>query len=185
MFGAHNIASIDKDTLQIQPSHVVVHPDWKPETYDYDADIAILITKVEIEFTEFIQPVCIHQFLNLTSASGWTAGWGLNENGTRGNEPAEVRMPIVGNDKCLVQNPNLARISSFKTFCAGSRNGSGPCTGDSGGGLYVYNKNQARYVLQGIVSSGLIDFGTKSCDLTNYVLYTNMNELYDWLTNIC
>lgn len=185
IFGAHNIEYFDKDTLQLPASDVIIHPDWNPEAYDYNADIAILIASEEIEFTKYIQPVCIQKYMNLTNVDGWTAGWGVNEFGQRVSEPTEVKMPVVENGICLVQNPNLAKLSSNKTFCAGSKDGRGPCSGDSGGGLYVYNKNQARYSLQGIVSSGLIDYGTKSCDLRNYVVYTNMNYFYDWLTKLC
>lgn len=185
IFGAHNLFSLDNKTIETQLAHVIVHPDWNPESARFDADIAVLITKVEIEFSKYIQPVCIHQFMNLTGLKGFTAGWGLNENKTYNIEPTEIEMPIVEKDKCFDENLDLELISSNKTLCAGSKDGSGPCSGDSGGGLYVYSKIQKGFILQGIVSAGLIDHSVQSCDLTNYVLYTNMNELYDWLTNLC
>lgn len=186
VFGAHNVNSIENGIFETQASHVFVNPDWSPESEDFDADIAILITEQKVKFSRFIKPICIQSSTSLADATGFTAGWGKNEYGKRGSEPTEVIMPIIENGyQCLVQNPTLSRYSSLRTFCAGTRNGTGPCTGDSGGGLYVYNEYRRRFYLQGIVSAGLIDFKTNTCDLNNYVLYTNMNDFHDWLQNPC
>lgn len=64
-------------------------------------------------------------------------------------------------------------------FFSGFRNGSGPCNGDSGGG-FMLQKND-RWTLRGIVSTSLLDQETRTCDLTNYVVFTDTSKFLDWL----
>lgn len=187
LFGAHDTSTFEVGTYEFEVSHIIVHPDWNPTTDDFDADIAILVTISAIDFTrsKYIRPICIQPSLNLANVIGVSAGWGVNENGTKTSEPTEVRMPVVDGYQCFAKNPSLARISSNRIFCAGSKDGSGPCNGDSGGGLYVFYENEGKYFLPGIVSSGIFNRAIQNCDLYNYVIYTNMNDFYDWLTNLC
>jgi secreted trypsin-like serine protease len=50
-------------------------------------------------------------------------------------------------------------------------------TGDSGGGLVL--EINSNWTLLGIVSAGLIKH--EVCDLTDYVLYTDVSKFYDWI----
>ena len=54
---------------------------------------------------------------------------------------------------------------------------SGPCRGDSGGGLFV--KKGETYYLKGLVSASLTSLG--QCDVTNFALYTNVEKFIDWI----
>lgn len=38
---------------------IKIHPDWKFDSYKWDADIAIIEMSERVTFTMFIQPVCI------------------------------------------------------------------------------------------------------------------------------
>jgi secreted trypsin-like serine protease len=49
--------------------------------------------------------------------------------------------------------------------------------GDSGGGLVL--EINSNWTLVGLVSVGLIKH--KVCDLTDYVLYTDVSKFYDWI----
>lgn len=46
--------SIAKDV-----DRIIVHPDWKYDEVKYDADIAILFLSGDVEFSEYIAPVCL------------------------------------------------------------------------------------------------------------------------------
>lgn len=36
-----------------------MHPQWSTIEKKYDADIALLVLDEDVEFTEFVQPVCL------------------------------------------------------------------------------------------------------------------------------
>lgn len=38
---------------------MIVHPLWKTDELKYDADLAILVLEDDVEFTEFVQPICL------------------------------------------------------------------------------------------------------------------------------
>lgn len=61
----------------------------------------------------------------------------------------------------------------------GHRNNSGPCNGDSGGGfLMEVNK---RWTLRGVVSMSLLHEMNGTCDLEQYVVFTDAAQFLDWL----
>lgn len=64
-------------------------------------------------------------------------------------------------------------------YSAGFRNGTGPCNGDSGSG-FILQKDD-RWTLRGIVSTSLLDQEQRSCDLKNYVVFTDVSKFMDWL----
>lgn len=58
-------------------------------------------------------------------------GWGKKENENAGGPPKQLKVYPVTNDVCFLKRPEFAKISSLRTFCAGSTQ-AGPCSGDSG-----------------------------------------------------
>jgi len=44
-------------TADVKGIHI--HPDWNTLTTSYDADIAILELVNEVEFSDYIQPICL------------------------------------------------------------------------------------------------------------------------------
>lgn len=76
----------------------------------------------------------------------------------------------------------FSQLTSDKTLCAGNKKGSGPCNGDSGGGLYL--RQGSRWTLRGIVSNSLKDPYTNSCNLNEYVVYTDAAKYSDWIKDV-
>lgn len=66
-----------------------------------------------------------------------------------------------------------------RTLCAGNLDGSGPCLGDSGGGLMI--KRNDRWLLRGIVSQGERNSATH-CNLNQYVLYCDISKHLTWIS---
>lgn len=53
------MARVELESNQVGVKEIIIHPHWRAFTDSYDADIAILVLKRFIEFTNFIQPVCL------------------------------------------------------------------------------------------------------------------------------
>lgn len=162
-----------------------IHPDWNTETEAYDADIAVLMLENSVIFTRYIQPACLID-PNSPPASveiGVVAGFGKSEDTSKVHEniPKELEMPIYENSDCFLKNYIFARLSSHRTFCGGTGNGTGACQGDSGSGIVVYH--EGAYYLRGIVSASLYN-STYGCDVDSYSIFTNMMNYNDWVNDI-
>lgn len=113
---------------------------------------------------------------------GIVTGWGVSEDPRkyRQNLPKMITVPIQTNEQCFLETKDLVDLSSIRTFCAGLRNGSGVCHGDSGGGLSY--KKDGTYFLKGIVSSSLIK--EAECDVSKNAIYTNVPKFENWIKQI-
>lgn len=100
----------------------------------YDGDIALIQMDKPVRYSKFIRPICLWTgAADLTKVVGQTgiiAGWGKNDKGVLNTDfPKKVSVPIVSDGTCLRANDAFAHITSDRTFCAGGRNGEGPCQG--------------------------------------------------------
>ncbi|XP_070504795.1 uncharacterized protein [Chironomus tepperi] len=183
VLGAHNFSDNEPGRVYSEISSINVHEDWNTKSESFDADIAMLTLKENVTFSSYIQPIClIPPESNIAEIShGYAVGYGLNQNRNLENVLKKVKMPIeLSNEKCFFSNPVLLLLSSLRTFCAGYRNGSSVCEGDSGNGLFV--KDQGVYYLRGIVSSSIAD--PEGCNTYNYAVFTNVLKFYEWITDI-
>jgi len=62
--------------------------------------------------------------------------------------------------------------------------GMGPCNGDSGGGMYTLAEGTNKWYLRGVVSVSLQDQKTQSCDLENYVVFTDLSKFSNWIAQV-
>lgn len=109
---------------------------------------------------------------------GVVAGWGSDEvTNTIRNVPKKAEANIVSDVQCLRSSPGFTALTSSRTICAGNRDGSGPCIGDSGSGLMLQNKG--RWVLRGVVSTGLIE--GERCNLQEFVVYCDIAKHLTWI----
>lgn len=132
LVGKYNLRSkFESDSSNQAVENIFVHPDWKYYSQKYDADLAILKMKVPVHFTKFVQPVCLPTGLYRELSTGFVVGWGESENKAVESIPRQVELEIVNAEDCYPEYPELAEISSSRTFCAGGQ-GTGPCRGDSG-----------------------------------------------------
>lgn len=170
----------------INLASVVIHPDYRTQTELY-SDIAVGKLSESLVFTEFIQPACLwsgspEQSL-IVGRNGVIVGWGLDESGMQTAEPKRVEVPVVSDQKCLRSHEGFGKITSDRTFCAGWRNGSeGPCAGDSGSGLML--NQDGMWFLRGLVSVSLKDSNTGTCDLNEFVVFTDAAQFVSWITSL-
>jgi hypothetical protein len=109
---------------------IKVHPDWEIYTKKYDADIAIIKWGEWVDYTEFIQPICLPSSAQSTiNIRGTVVGYGFTEN-TQGKQIEKLskflEIPTVSQESCLFSHPTFHYIASPRTFCAGER-GKIPC----------------------------------------------------------
>lgn len=170
----HEVGRVTQSPLKIH-----VHPDWNPSVDSYDADLATLQLEHALNFNSFIQPICLWETFNDPGVKkGIVVGYGRNESQDLQKIPRKIEIPMQTQEQCFLSNPELAELSSKRTFCAGSADGSGVCVGDSGGGMFI--KVNGVYYLRGIVSSSLLR-DDDSCDVNNYAIFTNVLKFKTWI----
>lgn len=57
--------------------------------------------------------------------------------------------------------------------------GTGPCLGDSGGGLYIVR--DGRWYLRGIISVSVGNSRLQTCDVDTYSVYADTSQYLDWI----
>lgn len=170
------------ERYESSPHRIIIHRDWNPESYRYDADIALLkFNRGSYRFKNFVRPICLWKLESAPAEKvGLVAGWGMTEDKTQffGNFPRRITAPIHDHRSCLSGKPKIAELSSVRTFCAGWKNGTGVCRGDSGGGIIVLVKGV--FYLRGIVSSSLLT-PAGDCDTYENAVYTDVLDFKDWI----
>uniref|UniRef100_A0A1L8DQJ0 Putative trypsin-like serine protease n=2 Tax=Nyssomyia neivai TaxID=330878 RepID=A0A1L8DQJ0_9DIPT len=175
----------DQGTQIVYPESVNIHPKYQ-KLNKIDSDIAIIVMPERIRFTTYIRAACLwkgpEDKNSIVGRLGFIAGWGRDENGNFFTElPKQSEIPVVSDEVCLRSHEAFSRITSDVTFCAGWRNGTeGPCNGDSGG-PFVFERD-GRWTLRGVVSTSLITDGSNTCNLNEYVVFTDVTKFTDWIT---
>ncbi|KAL2734728.1 hypothetical protein V1477_013905 [Vespula maculifrons] len=164
-----------------------LHPDFKDDFKNptADGDLAIIILKNSVNFSPFIRPVCLWSGSNdledVIGSTGYAVVWGHEDLiNPYLDKPRLIRMTIMSQEDCLRSNSVFVSLTSNRTFCASSKDGNGPCNGDSGSGLLI-RKNDGSYFLRGIVSRSIQDEIKMSCDFTQYVVYVDIAKYLDWI----
>lgn len=162
-----------------------IHPDFLMDPRgSYDADIAVLTLQSMVTFSELVKPVCLwagsSDESEVFGKSGVVVGWGKDESGQLVTKaPKRSVVPIVSSVECIRSSETLVRITSPRTICAGGRNDVGPCNGDSGGGLILFENGT--WQLRGIVSVALADPITGNCNLKEFVVFSDVAKFLGWI----
>lgn len=181
--GRHDITNwFEPNSVLRQVSDVIIHDDYRSGSFD--ADIAIIRMRRPVQFTKHIRPICLWPPEVSTNQSvivglaGQVVGWGSTDDEEK-TIPRSISIPIVSAAECLRSARIYAKITSNRTFCAGRKDGHGPCHGDSGSGWALLVNN--RTTLRGLVSAALSGPLHNSCDLTQYVVLTDVAKYIDWI----
>ncbi|XP_070498802.1 serine protease gd-like [Chironomus tepperi] len=173
----------EQDYQESGATRFIVHPDWKTEGLRYDADIAAIVLLNTIRFTTTVQPICLwdltSNYQDMINRKGTVAGYGkTHASSTASNIPNYSELTVVDERTCFESDHSFIYITSRRTFCAGMKDGSGPCNGDSGGAFIAQSGN--KYYLRGIVSSSLLKDGI--CDTNNYAVFTDVAMFKEWIS---
>lgn len=183
--GKYFLSRADENTKELKVSRAIAHPSYRAATFSND--IGLLKLDNNIQYTKYIQPICLWDELPNQSVyfqTGFVAGWGFTE---KGNVPAEklreAQVPVIDTAQCLESNRAVfGEFLSATNFCAGYKNGTSVCSGDSGSGMYI-NVN-GLWKIRGLVSVGTKLKDTEAvstCNPTEYVLFTDVLRYIDWI----
>ncbi|KAH8278706.1 hypothetical protein KR018_007539 [Drosophila ironensis] len=187
--GSRTTVSLGRNTLDFlspgelrRVSLLVLHDQYDPSVYT-DADLALLQLSEHVIFDDFIRPICLwnENFLvDLPSGyKSYVAGWGEDELGNRNSRQLKMTdTDIITQQECRGNlSADNVRFVTSRTICASNSKASGPCNGDSGGGLML--QEQDVWMLRGVVSAG--QRLSNRCDLTQPVIYTDLAKHIEWL----
>jgi hypothetical protein len=187
MLGKHDLNNFnEKNSKTSSISEIILHPDWQWNSHideSYNGDIAIVLLREIVKFTELIRPVCLpHKSFVEVTGKGWIAGWGKTETSKfHASLPNEVEISAINGYRCLITSPKLVHAASESSFCGGYKNESkGHCLGDSGGGFYFYDSRKDLWEIKGIISASIKD-QSGNCETNEYQLYTNVPRYADWI----
>jgi len=181
MLGVHNYKRpVELGRISTKIKSINVHKHWNTDVSNFDADIAILELVEEVEFSSYIQPICLaDEYSDIADASqGTVIGFGLTKNGTLSNIANKLQISIRDYHNCIVNSSSHQTFATARTFCGGPADGRGVCHGDSGGGVYVLHKDV--FYLRGLVSSSLVN-NKYECDTHQQAVFTDVTQFCDWI----
>ncbi|XP_032597974.1 serine protease gd [Drosophila grimshawi] len=180
--GRHDLDNFNEDGAESRHVlRILNHPEYSTRLAQQpDADIALVTLDQPVIFNDIISPICLWEAAEseILDDIGTVAGWGTDENGnvlTR--YPRDVRAKIVTELECA-KKIKVRKVLG-RSFCAGNLDGSGPCLGDSGGGLMIKRNN--RWLLRGIVSLGQRSLVGICNNTHQYVLYSDLSKHMTWI----
>ncbi|XP_055695483.1 serine protease gd-like [Lutzomyia longipalpis] len=185
--GKHDLRKLKEDGATIsEVSDLNIHPEFlKDPQGSFDADIAVLVLKESVEFSTYIRPACLWSLPTdeeyFVGKTGVVVGWGRDEKGNLVTYlPKRTQVPLVSSQECINSRDDFAVLTSARTICGGWRDGvNGPCTGDSGGGLIMYENG--RWQLRGVISIAIKHPVSGVCDLREYVVFTDAAKFTSWI----
>lgn len=187
ILGTSDLNDTRENVVRAEIQEFIVNPNYDANSKGYDGDVAIVVLKEELKFSDFIQPVCMHPesnpVENYVGKTGSFVGFGnIDDNLEEIGPFRESLMPIVSQIKCITSDfEYFDKIKDKKNFCAGKNDGkSGPCNLDYGSGLY--QKDYEQWTLLGTVSHVLNK--EDKCDLTKYAVFTDVSVYSSWINEI-
>uniref|UniRef100_A0AAG5DGA4 Peptidase S1 domain-containing protein n=1 Tax=Anopheles atroparvus TaxID=41427 RepID=A0AAG5DGA4_ANOAO len=176
--GRTYLYAAEAHTQEHQAERIIVHEEYSATQVRHD--IALIKLATDIKFTDFVQPICLWDRSNvnigpLVGRVGAVVGFGITEVGAVADRLRVAYMPIVDTQTCLDSNRNLfGRVLTRNIFCAGFRNGTTVCGGDSGGGMYF--EIESRWYIRGIVS-----FSGQNCQSADFAGFSDVATYLDWI----
>lgn len=154
---------------------MINHPNYDKTTYDYD--IALLELEREVEFNDFMKPVCLPRGdINFEAGKMCTVtGFGtIREGGPQATALMKANVPLIAMSECKKSYSMTSNGERLKV-CAGYAEGRiDSCQGDSGGPLVC--QEGGKFYLTGVVSYG------KGCARPGYPgVYANVKKLLEWI----
>lgn len=170
------------EPLNVAVESVVAHNDYDDSSINRYHDIALVRLAKNVQFTDFIQPICLPTSSERASIGQqlWVSGWGRTEYANSSPVKLKVKLPIVSNSQCANTFRRAGVQLSNTQLCAGGEHNKDSCNGDSGGPLMeVMNPDSnPQWYIEGIVS-----FGTR-CGTANWPgIYTRVVDYLGWINN--
>ncbi|KAM4546607.1 enteropeptidase-like [Fundulus diaphanus] len=154
VLGLHTQSNMNSEDVQTRRvDQIVIHREYN--RLSKQADVAMMHLQQPINFTQWVQPVCLPVEGQSVTAGRkcFIAGWGREaEGGSLPDVLQEGQLPLVDQDQCQHLLPEYTITSSM--LCAGyPEGGIDSCQGDSGGPLMCMEDRH--WTLIGVTSFGV------------------------------
>ncbi|XP_058820296.1 CLIP domain-containing serine protease B15-like [Topomyia yanbarensis] len=166
-----------QEDYEIQKS--IIHPNYSESNFNKVHDIALLRLADTVQFTQYLQPVCLPDRNDHISSLSQPRNLTIFSVGPRRTVSTKrikrpILMPEHDNSVCndLYRELNLKLDRS--QLCVGGEPGRDACRGDSGGPLM--QQQSQRWFQVGIVS-----LGPPRCGGSIPGIYVNLLEYIDWI----
>ncbi|XP_065350193.1 uncharacterized protein LOC135946078 [Cloeon dipterum] len=168
---------------------LIVHPKYDSE--EVHSDVGLIILRDNIQINDHVRPICLwnddSSLVRVAGTEAMAVGFGLADNHARTDELQEARLPIIAHKECYLSERRFFGkfLQPGDNFCAGYKNGTINCNGDSGGSLSV--EKDGRWYIRGIVSFGKsekVKFEgneTPLCPPNQYSLFADVASYMDWI----
>ncbi|XP_060532655.1 CLIP domain-containing serine protease B15-like isoform X2 [Cylas formicarius] len=189
--GKHNLLTFGPEVQDRAIENIHVHPRYNYSVYFNDIALLELVTAVEL--TDFVRPCCLWEGNSdleiLADRLGSVIGWGFDENRQLSRQLMQAQMPVVSTVKCIYSNREFFSQFTFENnYCAGFRNGTSVCNGDSGGGMVFPRTGTSGadtvWQLRGIVSVGVALQSQGVCDTSHYIIFTDVAKYLPWIREL-
>ncbi|KAF5291969.1 hypothetical protein FQR65_LT11369 [Abscondita terminalis] len=163
---------------------ISTHPNYIEDSADND--VSVITLSKRIRYSKNIRPICMwtnerNNLEDIVNKEGVVAGWGSDRRqGEFSAKAKKINLPVVSQSVCLQSDVRFKSITSARTFCAGKRDNTGPCTGDDGSGFAMFKNG--RWFLRGVISIPLKD--SDACDLENYFVFADLAQIKGWLSTV-
>jgi len=205
MIGGHSKTSGNGEIVPVSKwiTHKDAHPTCGPTEHGkwticggMDLDISMLVLSRRVEFSTYVQPICLPSVPNQDHSEEimYVTGWGLTtlvklSNGKidevgPSDVPKRVQVFGVSGNSCdgkfnhgcnYCKKPTM--LCAYGSYRYNDTVNEDSCGGDSGGPLVHYDKSHETAVLTGIVSFG---FGCGQVDVP--AIYTKVDHFLTWIT---
>ncbi|XP_078408809.1 serine protease 27-like isoform X1 [Cetorhinus maximus] len=178
VFGLRFLDQPNKLEVQRQTiKKIIIHPQKTTSSFDYD--VALLELAHPVQYTDFVQPVCLPA-ATASFISGRRCiiiGWGTTEeNGSPSNELLQTEVKVFNNSQCQEVMPRITKQMICAGFFEGGRDA---CQGDSGGPLLCQDENSQAWMVAGIVSFGA------GCGRPNQLgVYARTTAFQEWIGEV-
>jgi secreted trypsin-like serine protease len=135
LFGAVDLKSLSGSEALREVDEIIKHPD-----YEYDKitkqDIALLITRGNIQFSSSIRPICLFEFntpiTNYLNQSFIVLGFGSSESSKEASRFLSYgQMSIISRQQCIESKLVFGLLPELSAFCAKAVGNMIACPGEN------------------------------------------------------
>ncbi|KAK3909564.1 Serine protease easter [Frankliniella fusca] len=175
--------------IDIPVERDIAYPEYNKRDPNHYHDIALVRLSRDVDFTEWIQPICVpvSQEQKTKSYVGkklWVAGWGKTETKSESDVKLKLAVPVVSRSDCAsVYSKASVELNDNSQLCAGGEKGRDSCNGDSGGPLMSVEQLNDGGLPKTVWSvSGVVAFGPVKCGMLGWPgVYTRVTHYVPWI----
>jgi len=179
--GEHDTRKTEGSEAEYRVKRVFQHPDYQRPTA-LNNDIAVFELEKPIQFSKYVQPICLPDKDVPVGSDCYITGWGkVRHPGYMTNILQQAKMPVVSKQVCHKKNYAAIRIPVTDAMVCSGDGGSSRrsgCHGDSGG-PFVCQLN-GRWELHGAVSHG----SPRCASTETYTVFARVAYFKKWIDNI-